>query len=99
MNTPNEYRILQNSKGDLLIIVGFQDSVPVTPRLIYDGGDSMLLYRNQSSCVCLRRIDKLAREALQMVDDAIVMEYRNGELARQYMAEILMVESVASLII
>lgn len=98
MNTPNKYQILQNSKGDVLVIVGYQDSVPHTPRLIYDGGDSVLLYRNASSCIRLRNIGASAREALQMVDEVIVIERENDERGRQYMAEIVMVSSVEALI-
>ncbi len=98
MNTPNKYQILQNSKGDVLVIVGYQDCVPQTPRLIYDGGDTVLLYRNASSCICLRNIGASAREALQMVDEVIVVEGKDDERGRLYMAEILMVSSVQSLI-
>ncbi len=98
MNTFNEYQIYQNSKGDVIVIIGYQDSVPVTPRLIYDGGDALLLYRNPSSCICMRNISPLAREALQMVDEVIVMENKNSENGRLYMAEISRVKSVASLI-
>ena len=59
MNTPNGYLIYQNSKGDVMVTVGYQDSAPTTPRLFYDGGDAVLLYRNPSSCICLRNIENI----------------------------------------
>ena len=98
MNTSSEYTILQNSKGDVLVTIGYMDSVPSTPRLIYDGGDALLLYRNAASCICLRHIDPIVCEALQMVDEVIVIEKKNGGRGRQYIAEIVWVKSVASLI-
>ncbi len=99
MNTFNKYQIFQNSKGDVIVILDYQDSVPVTPRLIYDDGDALLIYRNPSSCVCLRNITPMVREALQMVDEVIVIENKDSEKGRLYMAEISRVKSVASLII
>ena len=44
------------------------------------------------------KLSPMAREALQMVDEVIVMENKNSENGRLYMAEISRVKSVASLI-
>lgn len=98
MMNNNQYSILQNSQGDVLLIVKPGQSAPTTPYLFYDGGDAMLLYRGDSDAVLLKHVEDEARLALSSVDEILVVERDDEELVRSYVSKILRVSDVRSLI-
>ena len=52
------YSILQNAKGEIMLMMDSRVGGPENPRFIYDGGDKALLYRSQESSVAFNNIDK-----------------------------------------
>ena len=44
----NRYDLLQNGAGEIMIIINGEDSPPENPRIVYDGGDEMMLYINKT---------------------------------------------------
>lgn len=79
------YNIFQNATGGILIITNIAfDSAPENPRFVYDGGDSMLFYRNRESSTVLGSIAPQARSALMKVDYILVAEMFNDNLIREY---------------
>ena len=41
------YSILQNAKGEIMLMMDSRAGGPENPRFIYDGGEKALLYRSQ----------------------------------------------------
>ena len=55
------YDIMQNDKGQLLIILDYYESTPYMPRLLYDGSTSAILYRNREHAIVLNDIAFFSR--------------------------------------
>lgn len=93
------YDILQNALGEILIIIKYREGGPENPRLIYDGGDSALLYRSRESAVTLDAINEKARQPLKSVDEVYLVEVEGNEVARDYKVPVRIVRSLEALMI
>lgn len=88
------YNILQNEAGEILILIRFRAGGPENPRIIYDGGDSALLYRSRESSVVLDAINPKARMPLKTVNEVLMVELDDDEVAREYKAPVRIVKPV-----
>ena len=93
------YSILQNAKGEIMIMMDSRVGGPENPRFIYDGGDTALLYRSQESAVAFRKIDEGAHAPLKAVTEVLVVEIENDDVEREYIVPVRLVKDVNSLII
>ena len=93
------YSILQNHKGEIMVMMDARVGCPENPRFIYDGSDTALLYRSQESSVAFRKIDKIARAELKAVTEVLVVEVLNDEVEREYTVPVRIVKDVNNLII
>ena len=93
-----KYSILQNDNGEIMVMIDAKESEPEDPRFIYDG-KMALLFRNFDSNVLLRNIAPEAHQALQEVDEVLVVEVLNDDVEREYVAPIRLVKDVNSLIV
>lgn len=91
------YNIFQNNKGEILIIIHFRAGGPENPRIVYDGGDSALLYRSRESSVVLDNINPQARTPLKSVNEVLMVELDGEEVAREYVVPVRIVKEVAPL--
>lgn len=95
----NTYNILQNAKGEILIMIDSYVGGPENPRIVYDGGDTILLYRSRESVLFLRGIDADARKPIKDVDEILVVEFdEEDDVAREYKAPMRFVKSVEALL-
>ena len=93
------YSILQNKKGEIMLMMSARNNEPISPRFIYDGKDMALLYRNKDSAVNFQNISEGAREALMNVSEILVVEEADDDVLREYMVPVRLVKDVRSLII
>ena len=93
------YSILQNAKGEIMLMMDSRAGGPENPRFIYDGGDRALLYRSQESSVAFNNIDNGARSPLKSVSEILVVEIDNDDVEREYIVPVRLVKNVQSLII
>ena len=75
-----KYEILQNEIGDILVIIAYRKGEIESPRVIYDGGTALLLYRNKESSVFLTDISEDARQPIKFVDKITVVEVKDERL-------------------
>ncbi|MBR1841220.1 MAG: hypothetical protein IJ778_03740 [Alphaproteobacteria bacterium] len=94
-----KYSILQNAKGEIMIMMESRIGGPENPRFIYDGGEVALLYRSQESSVAFRNIDAGARSPLKSVTEILVVEIEGEDVEREYMVPVRIVKDVNNLII
>lgn len=94
-----KYSILQNAKGEIMIMMESRIGGPENPRFIYDGGEVALLYRSQESSVAFRNIDAGARAPLKAVTEVLVVEIEGDDVEREYMVPVRIVKDVNNLII
>lgn len=92
------YDILQNSSGEILIIIDYHKDAPYMPRLVYDGGANALLYRNRSSAILLDAINTKARQSLAQVEEILIVEIQNDDAAREYKVPVRHIKSLDALI-
>ena len=78
------YDILQNAAGEILIIIKYHQGGPENPRFVYDGGASALLYRSRESAIMLDNINEKARNPLKSVDELLIVEIEDDDVAREY---------------
>ena len=93
------YSIMQNAKGEIMIMMDAREGKPESPRFIYDGNDTAILYRNDSSSVAFRGIEGGAQDALKHISEILVVEIVNDDVEREYMAPIRFVKNVKNLIV
>ena len=91
------YDILQNAAGEILIIIKYHKGGPENPRLVYDGGDTALLYRSRESAVFLDGINDKARGPLKSVDEILMVEVEGDDVAREYKVPVRVIKSLQSL--
>jgi hypothetical protein len=91
------YDILQNAAGEILIIIKYHEGDPDNPRIVYDGTDTALLYRSRESAVYLEHINKKAREPLMKVENVLIVEVKDDDVAREYKVPIRKIKSLKSL--
>ncbi|MBO7605559.1 MAG: hypothetical protein J6S61_03735 [Elusimicrobiaceae bacterium] len=100
-NTPQNYRsrydILQNDKGEILIIIQQRKGPAQSPVFVYDGSQYALLYRSPESSVFFDDIAEGARVPLKSVGEIQVVEITNDEVVREYKAGVRIVKDVKAL--
>ena len=96
-DTSSRYDILQNAAGEIMLIIHAREGEPDNPRIVYDGGDSALLYRNRESAIILEGIAEKAREPFLKVDQVLVVEVKNDDVAREYKVPLRKIKSLQSI--
>lgn len=93
-----KYEILQNGAGEILIIIGYRSGGPVNPKIVYDGGSAVLLYRNEESSMFLTNISPEARQPLQYADNITVAEVENDEVIREYIVPVRLIKDMKEIL-
>jgi hypothetical protein len=91
------YDMLQNAAGEILIIIEYREGGPENPRLVYDGGEQALLYRSRESAFMLNSINNEARMPLKSVNEVLMVEIENDDVAREYKVPVRVVRSLKAL--
>ena len=80
----NKYDLLQNGAGEIMIIINGEDSPPENPRIVYDGGDEMMLYINKTRALMLNSLTIKAQKAMLNVENVLVVEVKDDDVLREY---------------
>ncbi len=96
-SSKSRYDILQNDKGEILIIIQQRSGGPENPLFVYDGSQYALLYRSHESTVYFDDIVEGARTPLKSVTTMQIVEIDNDEVVREYMVPIRIVKDVKAL--
>lgn len=78
------YDLLQNAAGEIMVVINKQPGEPENPRFVYDGEDRMLFYMSRSHAQMLKNIAPEARKPLTEVEEILVVEIENDDVAREY---------------
>ena len=92
----NEFNILQNAAGELCLLIGSRNGRPRKQCFICDNSNFTILFRNNSSAVFLEDINPVAVEALNKVNQMLVVELNNDEVVREYVVPIVLIEGLTS---
>ena len=93
-----KYEILSNEAGEVLIIIGCRQGNPEEPKIVYDGGSAVLLYRNRESSVFLTQVNEAARQPIQYVDKITIAEIDGDEVIREYIAPVHLIKDMRDIL-
>lgn len=93
----SRYDILQNDKGEILIIIQHRNGGAETPLFVYDGTANALLYRSAESTVYFDDIAQGARAPLKSVTELQIVEIDSDEVVREYKVPVRIVKDVKAL--
>jgi len=89
------FNILQNESGKLMILIRARLEDADRPKLVYNGGEHALLYRNDHNTVVLDYIHPAIRKALRRKTQVLIVETNNGSVVREYVCDVMYLKSVA----
>lgn len=78
------YDILQNAVGALLISIRSRIGQPIDPRIVYDGGEHAMFYRNPGLTTRLDFVHLDARQPLKNAESILMVEFEKDEVIREY---------------
>ncbi len=78
------YDVLVNNNGELLIALKKKEGEPENSRILYDGKEHALFYRNPSETIILDYIHPDAQTHLEKTDKVIIVEFEDDDIIREY---------------
>ena len=90
----NRYDLLQNGAGEIMIIINGEDSPLENPRIVYDGGDEMMLYINKTRALMLNSLTIEAQKAMLNVENVLVVEVKDDDVLREYNVPVRIVKKL-----
>ncbi len=90
----SRYDILQNDKGQIMMIIQQRNGGPENPLFVYDGSENALLYRCKENAVYFDDIAEGARNPLKLVSEIWVVEINDDEVVREYKVPVRIVKDV-----
>lgn len=93
----SRYDILQNDKGEILIIIQQRNGGAENPLFVYDGSQYALLYRSHESTVFFDDIAEGARIPLKSVSELQIVEINADDVIREYKVPVRIVKDVKAL--
>lgn len=97
-NYDGKYEILQNDAGDILIVIAYHSGEPLEPKIVYDGGTAILLYRNVESSVFLTDVSNESRQPVLYANKIRVAEIDNDEVIREYIASVHIIKDMRNIL-
>ncbi len=78
------YDVLVNNNGELLIALQKKEGEPENSRILYDGKEHALFYRNNNETIILDYVHPDAQEHLSKAAKIIIVEFENDDIIREY---------------
>ena len=97
-NDKSRYDILQNDKGEILIIIEQRNGGAENPLFVYDGTENALLSRSHESTVLFNDIAEGAHIPLKSVSELQIVEITDDDVVREYKVPVRIVKDVKALL-
>lgn len=90
MECAKDYQAVISTDGNLAFIIPAGRDEPHSPKLIYNGGESALLYRSAADILVLDKLHEEAQKALCRKRSVVIIEadYVSGEAVYDYEAAV-----------
>lgn len=88
------FNILKNVSGDLMVLMRARMENAHEPRIVYDGGEHALLYRNENNTVILDYIHPQIREDLSHAEGVLVVEAQGQSIIREYVVPVKIMKKI-----
>ena len=97
MEQENNFNILKNGAGHLMILIRARMSGIDAPYVVYDGGQAALLYRDGKNPVLLNYIHTAIRSDLKKQKGVLIVETSDGAIVREYRSPVQVVKTMPTL--
>ena len=91
-----EYDLLQNEDNEILMAIRARMGNVENPHILYDGGDTVLFYRNNESNFFIEAIPVLIRDLLSTVNQILMIEVHDDQIVSEYMVPVRKVAKLPS---
>ena len=88
------FNILKNAEGNLMLLVHARVGGVADSKVVYDGGQTALLHRNDKDVVALDFIHPAVRTDLKKKKEVLIVEVNGGAIVREYMAAVQAVKAL-----
>ena len=88
------FNILKNGEGNLMLLVHARMGGVENSKVVYDGGQTALLYRTEKDVVSLDFIHPAIRPDLKKKKEVLIVEVNGGSVVREYMATVQAVKAL-----
>ena len=88
------FNILKNGEGNLMLLVHARSGGVSESKVVYDGGQTALLYRTDKDIVALDFIHPAIRTDLKKKKEVLIVEVDGGAIVREYMANVQAVKTL-----
>ena len=95
----DEYDILLNEEGEIMIAIRARLGGVNKPQILYDGADRILLYRNADQTIYLANVPQEIRKTLERVSKLLMVEVHDDAIVREYMVPLKMVAQLPEMTI
>ena len=89
------FNILQNESGNLMILIRARLADAEKPKLVYNGGEHALLYRNDHNTIVLDYIHPAIRKALRRKKHVLIVETNDGAVVREYTCPVAYLKDIS----
>ena len=88
------FNILKNGEGNLMLLVHARMGGVADSKVVYDGGQTALLYRTEKDIVALDFVHPAIRSDLKKKKEVLIVEVDGGAIVREYMASVKAVKTL-----
>ena len=88
------FNILKNGEGNLMLLVHARMGGVKESKVVYDGGQTALLYRTDKDIVALDFIHPAVRTDLKKKKEVLIVEVNNEAVVREYIATVQAVKAL-----
>ena len=82
------FNILKNGEGNLMLLIHARMGGVNDSKIVYDGGQTALLYRTPKETVALDFIHPAVRTDLKKKKEVLIVEVNEGAVVREYMTKV-----------
>ena len=88
------YEAFLNKAGEIMFAVAFREDEPSDARILYDGGEHALFYRNTKQTILLDFLHPEIRIPLTKVTKVLISEVESDKVIREYDVSVKMVKKL-----
>ncbi|MBP5161055.1 MAG: hypothetical protein ILP11_03320 [Alphaproteobacteria bacterium] len=91
-----EYDLLQNEDNEILMAIRARMGNVEDPHILYDGGDTVLFYRNNETNFFIEAIPTTVRKLLSEVTQLLMIEVHDDQIVSEYTVPVRKVAKLPS---
>lgn len=88
------YEAFLNKHNEIMFAIAFRDSTPIDAKILYDGGEHALLYREPEKAILLDFLAPEIRKPLKKCTEVLISEVTAFKVEREYNVPVKIVKKL-----